>query len=172
MSDDLYDDETDSDEEPEQPSEQNPAAIRVQRKLEKQLAEANLKLGVINAGITGLNPTQERALARELEGKDPTPDAVKAAAQELGYLQTPQVTAELEAHAAQSAMTATPSSPPPPPSGADTLQQMVEQIKNAPPGAFADEGLKAKLQADLFAAIQGAGLEFGSVEQLGDFVPS
>lgn len=175
MSDDLsYDDDgtEDADETASLPDNQRAAATRVQRKLEKQLADTRLELAITQAGIPGLNAAQQRALASELQGKESTAEAVKAAAQELGYLASPQVEAELNAHDAQSRMTATPSAPPPPATPAAALAQLAKDMANAPPGAFRDSAGDPALRAAARKAIEDAGLEWDdTVQREGGFVP-
>lgn len=175
MSDDLYDDDlegADADQSAEapQPSNREAAATRVQRKLEKELAQARLDLAITKAGIPGLNERQINAIRRELENGEATPDAVKQVAQELGFAAAPQVAAELAGHQAISQAVATPTAPPPPPAPAEQLTQVLRDIEQAPPGAFAHGG-DPQLRARLRKAAEAAGLSYGHAEAIGDFEP-
>lgn len=154
MSDDLYDDEP------------HPAEKRIEARENKQLKAEN---AILKAGLS-LSDDQREALLAVVKD-DLSLDTVKAKAEALGFIKTPEAPVEpavdenLAAEERMSAVAADSTPPPPPASALASVRDKVASL----PGSQVYVG--SPLYQEALAAITAAGATFGTVEHDGRFQP-
>lgn len=160
--DDNYDDDGPAVRNMRERIKQLEAEAKVGADAQAQVEAANRKLAVYEAGLNGLSEKQMKALMATAD--DITPDSLKAAAADLGFVKSepaqpePQQgnAAQADLAAFQRGAEAAAGSPPPPAAHAlDQLQEMKRSLETAGPMQM------ASMQAEAIKAIEAAGMNVG-----------